>query len=132
MSTRNEIKAVLRENTKKAFELMEVGIKASGKKEFTANELARMTEGRLSAKSVASFLNCNYDNHSNAHKINYILDTTSLVTSGNSIKRNGIVISDITIPEYSIKDKIITRTYVNAEDENDVITLKKLERLYKF
>lgn len=122
MSTRNEIKAVLRENTKKAFELMEQGIKASGKKEFTANELANMTDDRLSTKSVAGFLRSNCCNFS-VGKIG-ILDTASYNSDGGNV--------NITIFKYKTKTKHTTKTYVNVENENDVITIKRREMFYIF
>ncbi len=124
MSTRNEIKAVLRENTKKAFELMEVGIKASEKKEFTANELANMTGNRLSTKSVAGFLRSNQNNYSFKSKSIDILDTASYISDGDNV--------NIIISNYKIKHKKTTKTYVNVENENDVITVKREEMIYIF
>ena len=53
MTKREEIKKVLRQNTKDAFKAIKLNM--AGKEEFTAKELAEMTEGRLSTKSISTF-----------------------------------------------------------------------------
>ena len=125
MSTRNEIKKALRENTREAVELITKAVKASNDKVFTGEELARITGDRLSTASVVKFLDRNHNNKvywkSNAI---YIKDFASLTPESN--------LREITVPEYRCHTEKVTKTYVNVEDANDVLTVNKEVTKYCF
>ena len=111
MSTRNEIKAQLRENTKEAFRL--IGKKARPGVGYTATALANMTEGRLSAQSIMMFFRKNGT---------YIKDRAS----SNSINE---YYWDIEV-ERTMKEEKVHRTYVNVDDPNDTIDFERRVILY--
>ena len=111
MSTRNEIKAQLRENTKEAFRL--IGKKASPGVGYTVSALTNMTEGRLSAQSLAMFFRKNQS---------YIKDRAS----SNTINEYWW---DIEVERTTKKEKV-HRTYVNVDDPNDTIDFEREVTLY--
>ena len=108
MTKREEIKKVLRENTKDAFRAIKSNM--GSKREFTAKELAEMTEGRLSTGNISGFF---------AKNGSYILDRASSDYREWDIKVNR---------EKYKRDKI--KTYVNVENPNDYITIKRTENVY--
>lgn len=113
MSTRNEIKAQLRENTKEAFRL--IGKKARPGIGYTATALANMTEGRLSTQSLAMFFRKN-PRYSGA-----ILDSASLNPSAGY---------DDIIVERTRRTEKVHKTYVSVDDPNDTIEFEKDVTLY--
>lgn len=124
MSTRNEIKRALRENTKEAFELITKATKASHGKGFTSEELARITGDRLSPASITKFLDRNRHNYDFKNTV-YIKDCASR-TSSEECRR------DITVPTYDCRCKKVTKTYINVEDPNDTLTVNKVVSEYYF
>lgn len=111
MSTRNEIKAQLRENTKEAFKL--IGKKARPGVGYTATALANMTEGKLSAQSIMMFFRKNGS---------YIKDSASL----NHINH---YYWDIEVERVN-KQERVHKTYVSVDDPNDIIEFEKRVTLY--
>lgn len=114
MSTRNEIKVQLRENTKEAFRL--IGEKARPGVGYTTTALANMTEGRLSAKSIEMFFRKNRNSFKGA-----IRDTASIHPSAGYF--------DICVQRTS-KSTMVHKTYINAEDPYDTIEFDKCVELY--
>ena len=109
MTKREEIKKVLRQNTKDAFKAIKLNM--AGKEEFTAKELAEMTEGRLSTKSISTFF---------AKNGSYIIDRAG----GGDNWMDDIVVSR----RKRKRDRI--KTYVNVENPNDYLTIKRTENVY--
>lgn len=115
MSTRNEIKEQLRENTKKAFRL--IGEKAAPNIGYTAAALANMTEGRLSAKSIEMFFRQN----TKWRNADLIKDVASYNPSANYC--------DIVVKRRSEIQRV-HKTYVSVDDPNDTFEFDKVVTLY--
>ena len=109
MTKREEIKKVLRENTKDAFRAIKLNM--GSKREFTAKELADMTDGRLSAQSISGFF---------AKNGPCIVDRAS----SNEFRPWDIEVNRCK----SKRDKV--KTYVNVENPNDYITIRRTENVY--
>jgi len=110
MTTRNEIKAQLRENTKEAFRL--IGKKARPGVGYTTTALANMTEGRLSAQSIEMFFRKNTE---------AIRDTASHYPCADYY---------VTYIRRTSERIEVHKTYINAEDPSDTIEFNKYEKLY--